>query len=74
MRLGGCRTGVRRGLTWGAATDAAAQASEPHLIIIIIIIIFVFGFTPTHAKSGRFAKIRAESDRISQISVCFDTR
>ena len=27
MRLGGCRTRVRRGLTWGAATNMAAHAS-----------------------------------------------
>ena len=58
MRLGGCRTGVRRGLTWGAATDAAARALVPRLIIIIIIIFFVFGFTPTRAEPGRIGSYR----------------
>ena len=70
MRLGGYRTEVRRGLTWGVATDAAARVSVMRLIFFF----FVFGFTPAHAEPGRFAPIRAESDRIGQISVCFDTR
>ena len=57
MRLGGYRTEVRRGLTWGAATDAAARASVPRLIIIIIIF-FIFGFTPTRAEPGQIGSYR----------------
>ena len=42
MRLGGCRTGVRRGPMQGVATDVAACASVPRVSFF-----FFLGFAPT---------------------------
>ena len=65
MRLGGCRTRVRRGLTWGAATNMAAHASVLHLI-------FFFFFLQIHADSALIRAnlqneiVSVESDHIGQ--------
>ena len=54
MRLGGYRTEVRRGLTWGVATDAAARASVMRLIFF-----FFFSFS----DSRQLMLNRADSHR-----------
>ena len=50
--LGGCRTGVWRSLTWGAAFDANAHATVPHLNF------FFFFFLRICVNSTQFAPIQ----------------
>ena len=65
MRLGGCRTRVRRGLTWGAATNMAAHASGAASE-------FFFFFLQIHADSALIRAnlqneiVSVESDHIGQ--------
>ena len=62
MRLGGCRTGVRRGPMQGVATDVAACASVPRLS-------FFFFFWDLHrlgSDSRQTGPIRPELSRTSQ--------
>ena len=65
MRLGGCRTGVQRGLT----RDAVTCVSMPHLSYFLLFIFFSricadsTWFAPTRL---RFALIRAEPSRFGQ--------
>ena len=58
MRLGGCRTRIRRGLK----RDAVARVSVPHLSYFLLFFFF-HGFAPTRF---RFASIRAEQGRFGQ--------
>ena len=57
--LGGCCTGVRRGLMRGAASDAAARASVRHLSFFFFFFFF-YGFAPTRLDSCWLSLIRAE--------------
>ena len=70
-QLGGCHTGVRRGLMRGAASDAAAHASVPRLRFFFF---FFHIFAPTRLDSHRLSfdsrqtgPIRPKSGRICRI-------
>ena len=69
-QLGGCRTGVRRGLMRGAASDAAAHALVPNLRFFFFFHIFAPTWLDSHRlsfDSHQTGPIRPESGRIGRI-------